>query len=50
MENCPEIMNWEVGSRRNYGYCDDDIELLINDRELLRYCIDESKAMLGEYV
>lgn len=32
------------------GYCDDDIELLINDRELLRYCIDEAKAMLGEYV
>jgi len=27
MENCPVIMNWEVGSRRNYGYCDDDIEL-----------------------
>lgn len=32
------------------GYCDDDIELLANDRELLRYCIDEARVMMGEYV
>ena len=32
------------------GYCDDDIELLNNDKELLRYCIDEARVMLGEYV
>lgn len=32
------------------GYCDDDIELLATDRELSRYCIDEARVMMGEYV
>lgn len=29
------------------GYCDEDIEVMLNDRNLLRQCIDEAKAYFG---
>ena len=31
------------------GYDENDIDILSNDRELLKYCIDEAKLMLGFY-
>ena len=31
------------------GYLDEDIEILTNDRELLRYCIEEAKLMIYGY-
>ena len=32
------------------GYCDEDIEILTNDRELLQYCIEEARLMIYGYV
>ena len=31
------------------GYLDEDIELLTNDREMLRYCIEETRMLLYGY-
>ncbi|MBQ4396803.1 MAG: class II glutamine amidotransferase [Clostridia bacterium] len=32
------------------GYCDDDIELLNNDREMLQHCLEEAKLLIYGYV
>ena len=31
------------------GYCDEDIDILTNDRELLDYCIEEARLMIYGY-
>lgn len=32
------------------GYCDEEIEMMLDDKELLQSCIDEAKMFVGEYI
>lgn len=32
------------------GYCDEEIEMMLDDKELLQSCIEEAKMCIGEYI
>ena len=45
----PDIPPDDLDLLYEMGYLDEDIEILTNDRELLRYCIEEARMLLYGY-
>ena len=49
MDNPFDIPYEDLDLLYEMGYCDEDIEVLTNDRELLQYCIEEARLMIYGY-
>lgn len=44
-----DISEYDLELLRDYGYCDEEIEMICQDSSLLRMCIEEARMYMGVY-